>query len=75
MGNGSSIKGFEIKNGTIGVFSTAAGVKISQCRIVFNQQTGIMCVGNLPTIEDNVIVYNNGSGIQGWDVKVDFSIY
>ena len=69
MGNGSSIKGFEIKNGTIGVFSTAAGVKISQCRIVFNQQTGIMCVGNLPVIEDNVIVYNNGSGIQGWDVR------
>lgn len=69
MGNGSSIKGFEIKNGTIGIFSTAAHVKISHCKIVFNQQTGIMCVGNLPVIEDNIVAYNEGSGVQGWDVR------
>lgn len=69
MGSNSTISGFEIRNGTVGVFSTSAGVSITQCRIVYNQQTGIMCVGNLPRIEDNVIVFNRGSGIQGWDVR------
>jgi hypothetical protein len=28
-----------------------------------------MCVGHLPKIEDNLIIYNKGSGIQGWDVQ------
>lgn len=69
MGNGATISGFEIRNGTVGIFSTSANVTISQCRTVFNQQTGIMCVGNLPRIEDNIIAYNGGSGIQGWDVR------
>lgn len=69
MGSGSTISGFEIRNGTIGVFSTASGAHILQCRIDFNQQTGIMCVGNLPNIQDNIISFNKGSGIQGWDVR------
>jgi hypothetical protein len=69
MGNGAIICGFEIRNGTIGVFSTSANVSILKCRIINNHQTGIMCVGALPQIEDNLIVYNNGSGIQGWDVR------
>lgn len=69
LGNNASISGFEVRNGTIGVFTTAGGVRIAQCRIVHNQQTGVMCVGNLPKIEDNIIVYNKGSGIQGWDVR------
>jgi hypothetical protein len=34
-----------------------------------NVQSGIVCVGVLPRIEDNFIVYNKGSGIQGWDVR------
>jgi hypothetical protein len=65
LGNGSTISGFEIRNGTIGVFSSTADAKVLQCRICNNQQTGVMCTGNLPQIEDNVIVYNKGSGIQG----------
>jgi hypothetical protein len=69
MGNGAIICGFEIRNGTIGVFSTSANVSILKCRIINNHQTGIMCVGTLPQIEDNLIIYNNGSGIQGWDVR------
>ncbi|MBN1309632.1 MAG: right-handed parallel beta-helix repeat-containing protein [Chitinispirillaceae bacterium] len=73
LGNNSVISGCEVRNGTIGIFSTANGVTISQCRIAFNQQTGIMCVGNLPRIEDNLIVYNKGSGIQGWDVRTTSS--
>jgi len=69
LGNNATISGFDIRNGTIGVFTTAGNVTISQCRIAYNQQTGITCVGNLPKIEDNLIVYNRGSGIQGWDVR------
>ncbi len=69
LGTSSTICGFEIRNGTIGVFSTSSNSSITQCRIVFNQQSGIMCVGNLPRIEDNIIAYNRGSGIQGWDVR------
>ena len=68
MSNGATITGFQIRNGTIGVFNTSAGVSILRCLILNHQQTGIMCVGHLPRIEDNLIVYNKGSGIQGWDV-------
>jgi parallel beta-helix repeat protein len=69
IGNSSTISGFEIRNGTIGIFSTSANVTISKCRIMYHQQTGIMAVGHLPKIEDNLIVFNKGSGIQGWDVQ------
>jgi len=68
VGTNSTISGFDIRNGTVGVFSTSSNATITRCRIIYNQQTGIMCVGNLPRIEDNVIAYNRGSGIQGWDV-------
>lgn len=69
LGTGSSITGFEIRNGTIGVLSTSSQTSVVQCRITQNQQSGIMCVGNLPKVEDNLIVFNRGSGIQGWDVR------
>lgn len=73
LGNNSLISGFDVRNGTIGLFSTANGVSIIQCRVAYNQQTGIMCVGNLPKIEDNTVVFNKGSGIQGWDVRTTAS--
>jgi hypothetical protein len=69
MGTSSVISGFEIRNGTVGVFSASAQAVIRQCRIMQNIQSGIICVGALPRIEDNFIVYNKGSGIQGWDVR------
>jgi hypothetical protein len=69
MGNGSTISGFEIRNGTIGILSESAQAVIRQCRIMHNSQSGVMCVGTLPKMEDNFIVYNKGSGIQGWDVR------
>jgi len=69
MGTGSTISGFEVRNGTIGILSSSAQTAIKQCRITGNSQSGIMCVGALPSIEDNFIVYNKGSGIQGWDVR------
>ena len=69
MSTGSVISGFEIRNGTIGVFSSSGQAVIRQCRITNNTQSGIMCVGALPRIEDNFIVFNRGSGIQGWDVR------
>jgi hypothetical protein len=69
MGNSSTISGFEIRNGTIGVYSESAQAAIVRCRIIHNIQSGVMFVGALPLIEDNFIVYNKGSGIQGWDVR------
>jgi len=69
MGSGATISGFEIRNGTIGVLSESAQTVIRQCRIIHHRQSGVMCVGTLPKMEDNFIVYNKGSGIQGWDVR------
>jgi parallel beta-helix repeat protein len=69
MAKNSSISGFEIRNGTIGVFSSDLGNEINQNRIVNNWQTGIITVRHLPKIEDNIIAFNRSSGIQGWDVR------
>ena len=69
MSTGAVISGFEIRNGTIGVLSSSGQAVVRQCRITNNVQSGILCVGALPKIEDNFIVYNKGSGIQGWDVR------
>ncbi|NLW32168.1 MAG: hypothetical protein GXY77_12020 [Fibrobacter sp.] len=69
MGKNSTISGFEIRNGTIGIFSNSSGNSITSCRIIKNWQTGIIIVRHLPKIEDNIIAFNRGSGIQGWDVR------
>ena len=69
MARGSSISGFEIRNGTIGIFSSDAGNEISRNRITGNWMTGIITVRHLPKIEDNIIAFNRASGIQGWDVR------
>jgi len=69
MAKGSCISGFEIRNGTIGVFSNGSGNVISSCRIINNWQTGIIVVRHLPKVEDNIIAFNRASGIQGWDVR------
>ncbi len=73
MGNRSSISGFEIKNGRIGIYSEGTDNVITKCIIHDNQQSGIICVGHLPEIADNIIVENGGSGIQGWDVRSTIS--
>ncbi|MCL2218391.1 MAG: right-handed parallel beta-helix repeat-containing protein [Chitinispirillia bacterium] len=69
MGGSATISGFEIRNGTIGILSEAAQAVIRQCRVIHNVQSGILCVGVLPKMEDNFVVFNKGSGIQGWDVR------
>lgn len=73
LAQGSVIEGFEITNGTIGVVSKSSDAHIVMCRIVRNGETGIMCVGHLPEIRDNVIAFNKGSGMQGWDVRATTS--
>jgi parallel beta-helix repeat protein len=65
----SVINGFEIRNGTIGIFSKDMNNAILNCRIVKNWETGIICVRHLPKIEDNIIAFNRASGIQGWDLR------
>jgi len=69
MSSGSGIEGFEIRNGTIGIFSNAPDVVIRRNRVVRNWQSGIMAVRHLPTIEDNVIAFNRASGIVGWNLR------
>lgn len=73
MGNKSTISGFEIKNARIGIYSEGADNAILKCVIHDNQQSGIICVGHLPKIMDNLIIENGGSGIQGWDVRSTIS--
>ena len=70
LGKKASITGFEIRNGTIGVFSKSQGIAITRCLVVYNWQTGIMCVRNLAKIEDNVIAFNGASGIQVFHVSI-----
>jgi len=69
MGKNTAICGFEVRNGTIGIFSNGAGNQIISCRVINNWQTGIIVVRHLPKIEDNIIAFNRASGIQGWDVR------
>ncbi len=69
MGPNSSLIGFVVQNGTIGIFTKNAGISILRCRITNNWQTGIITVRHLPKVEDNLIVFNRASGIQGWDVR------
>lgn len=64
----SSIIGFEIRNGNVGVVSRGQGTSILKCKIYKNRISGIICMGNLPVLENNIIVYNEGSGIQAIDI-------
>lgn len=65
----SSIEGCNITNGTIGIYSEAAGTTIKGNRIHGNWMSGITTVRYLPQIEDNLIVHNRGSAIVGWDTR------
>jgi len=69
MGPNSKVSGVIVRKGTLGILSSHADVEIAQCKIVNNSQSGVMCIGHLPSIIDNIIAYNGGSGIQGWDVR------
>jgi hypothetical protein len=68
LGGNATVCGFEIRNGAIGVSSSRPGNAIVKCRITQNRQSGIICVGDVPLIQDNLIVFNKGSGIQGWNL-------
>jgi nitrous oxidase accessory protein NosD len=70
LGKKASITGFDIRNGTIGVFSKSVGNAVTRCRILYNWQTGVMCVRNLAKIEDNIIAFNGASGIQVYQASV-----
>jgi parallel beta-helix repeat protein len=69
LAKNNTVSGFEIRNGTIGVFSNGTGNIVTNCRIVQNWQTGIIAVRHLPLIEDNIVAFNRASGFQGWDVR------
>ena len=65
----AGICGFEVRSGTIGVTSNNIDNAIIQCRITGMTESGISCSGQLPKIEDNIIVYNKGSGIVAWNIQ------
>lgn len=67
---GSSISGFIVTGGRIGIYAEGADISIRGCKIQGNLLSGISCVGLLPSISDNLIVHNAGSGIQGWDARM-----
>ncbi|MGB7567456.1 MAG: right-handed parallel beta-helix repeat-containing protein [Chitinivibrionales bacterium] len=69
LGGNATIYGFELRNATIGITSQTWENAIVRCRITGMRESGITCVGHLPKIEDNIIVFNKGSGIQGWDLQ------
>jgi Protein of unknown function (DUF1565). len=69
LGGNATIDGFELRNATIGITSRTSENAIVRCRITGMIESGIICVGHSPKIEDNVIVFNKGSGIQGWDLQ------
>jgi len=69
LAHNTTVAGFVIRGGTVGVLSKWPGCRVAICRITGNRESGIMCVGHLPEIVDNEIVFNKGSGIQGWDVR------
>jgi len=69
LGGNATVCGFEIRNGAVGVSSSRPGNAIVKCRITGNLQSGVICVGDVPLIQDNLIVYNKGSGIQGWNLS------
>ncbi|MBN1983441.1 MAG: right-handed parallel beta-helix repeat-containing protein [Chitinivibrionales bacterium] len=73
MGPNTSIIGFVVRNGTIGIFTKSSGISILQCMVTKNWMTGVMSVRHLPQIEDNVISFNRASGFQGWDVRTSVS--
>jgi hypothetical protein len=69
LGGNCCIWGFEIRRGTIGIFSNTLDNSIVSCRITAMTQSAISCSGQLPKIEDNILVHNKGSGLQCWDVR------
>jgi len=69
LSNDNTVTGFAIRDGAIGVLSKGRDNAVDHCLISNNTQTGIMCIGLMPRIQDNVIVYNRGSGIQGTDMR------
>ena len=68
LGGNATIDGFELRNATIGITSRTAENAIVRCLVTGMRESGITCVGHLPKIEDNIIAFNKGSGIQGWDL-------
>ncbi len=67
--NHSSVEGFEIRGAKVGVISSNKNNSVKKCFIYRNHESGIMCTGVIPEISDNIIVYNGGSGITGWNIR------
>ncbi|MBD3239208.1 MAG: hypothetical protein GF331_01375 [Chitinivibrionales bacterium] len=69
MANNNALIGFVVERSTMGVLSRGRDNLVKSNKIVRNDQSGVVCVGHLPQMEDNVIAFNGASGIQGRDVR------
>lgn len=68
ISHNSTISGFQISKGNVGILSRGPGNTILKCKIFQNRGTGIICIGTMAHIENNTIVYNGASGIQVLDI-------
>ncbi|ERP31249.1 hypothetical protein CALK_1867 [Chitinivibrio alkaliphilus ACht1] len=64
--NNATLRGVQVQNGRIGVFSRGLDNTIAECRISRNRNSGISSIIAVPEIRDNIIYRNGGSGIQIW---------
>jgi hypothetical protein len=69
LSNANTVIGMQLEHATVGVLSQGADNQLRWCRIVHNQLAGMVCVGQLPHIEDTIIAFNRGCGIQGQDAR------
>lgn len=67
--NSSSLVGIDVTNGTAGIVTKSPGISIINCRIYRNSGSAILCTGNLPEINNCLIVFNQGSGIQAVNIS------
>lgn len=68
ISHNATISGFAIHGGNVGVLSRGPGTAVIQCKIYQNRSSGIMCMGSMAVLENNIVVYNDGSGIQALDI-------
>lgn len=66
--SGNVVEGVVVKNSRIGIYSDGFDNTIKKCRVTGNLQSGVMAIGETPTLEDNIIYRNSGSGVQLYDV-------
>ncbi len=69
MIHGSTLEGLSVTGAKVGIYSEGIDNAIIGCKIYNNRHSGLVAVASFPTIKDNIIFRNSGSGITLWDVS------